>query len=86
LASLQLILSEYLVRRSVWPWRGGMFSRILEAWLPSKSKEYRAIAAECTQEAEQERDPDLKRFYEELAGDWKTLADQAEHRSRRDNA
>jgi hypothetical protein len=53
-----------------------------EARLRSKSKEYRAIAAECAQEAKHKRDPELKRLYEELAGDWKTLADQAERRSR----
>jgi hypothetical protein len=54
----------------------------LEARLPSKSNEYRAIAAECTQEAQKKRDPELKRLYEELAGDWMTLAEQAEHASR----
>jgi hypothetical protein len=48
--------------------------------MQSRSKEFRAHAAECRELASRIRDPEVKRQYEELARQWVELAEQAERR------
>ena len=43
-----------------------------------KVAEYKAKAAECEQHARQVRDLVIRRYYQDLAVHWRTLADQTE--------
>ena len=46
--------------------------------MPSRQEEFRARAAECEELAKQARDPEVKRQYEDLARQWRELADRAD--------
>jgi hypothetical protein len=48
------------------------------AVVSSRSDEYRVRAAECLKRAQETRDFEVKRQYEELAHQWLYLAEQAE--------
>jgi hypothetical protein len=47
-----------------------------------RADEYRAQAAECLRHANQARDPETKRQYEELARQWQLMAERAEKQQR----
>jgi hypothetical protein len=48
----------------------------------SKSEEYRAKAAECDQRAASIRDTEVKAHYQELARQWREMANQIERMGR----
>ena len=47
-----------------------------------KSDEYRALAQDCERRAKQVGDADAKRAYEELARQWRELAEQVDRHLR----
>ena len=61
------------------------FCRITDQRGPSvvsRADEYRAQAAECLRHANQTRDPETKRQYEDLARQWQLMAERAEKQQR----
>jgi hypothetical protein len=48
----------------------------------SRQEGFRAQAAECEELARQARDSEVKRQYEDLARQWRVLADQADRPGR----
>ena len=46
----------------------------------TKSEEFRTYAAECEKLAREAKDPDTKRRFDEMAADWKQMAEWHERR------
>jgi hypothetical protein len=61
---------------------GIMSHSILATAVTSKAEEYRAKAAECEQHAESIRDAYIKGHYQELARQWREMAEQIERMGR----
>jgi hypothetical protein len=49
--------------------------------VPSRQEEFRFRQAECEERAKQSRDPEVRRQYEDLARQWREMADRAERPS-----
>ena len=44
----------------------------------NKSEDFRSYAAECEKIAREAKDPDTKRRFDEMAADWKQMAEYLE--------